>query len=41
MHPLSRLLGRRGSLVLSKLMGIILTAIATSFIVQGVLALGK
>ncbi|MFH1006091.1 MAG: MarC family protein [Candidatus Latescibacterota bacterium] len=38
-HPLSRLLGRRGSLVLSKLMGIILTAIATSFIVQGVMAL--
>ncbi len=40
-HPLSRLLGRRGSLVLSKLMGIILTAIATSFIVQGVMALGS
>ncbi|MCD6335581.1 MAG: NAAT family transporter [Candidatus Latescibacteria bacterium] len=40
-HPLSRLFGRRGSLVLSKLMGIILTAIATSFIVQGVMALGS
>jgi len=35
---LSRILGRRGSLVLSKLMGIILTAIATSFIVRGVMA---
>ena len=38
-NPLSRLLGRRGSLILGKLMGIVLAAIATSFIVRGILAL--
>lgn len=38
---LNRLLGRRGALILSKLMGIVLTAIATSFILRGILSLSS
>jgi len=36
-HSLSRLFGERGALVLAKLMGIVVTAIGTHFILQGLL----
>jgi multiple antibiotic resistance protein len=36
-HGLSQLLGERGALILAKLMGIVVTAIGTHFILQGLL----
>ena len=35
-HYLNRLLGERGSVVVTKLMGIIVTSIAVSFILRGI-----